>query len=77
GLFAAKTADLKAIEAEMEARRAEVIKHTAAAAAFSETARQLEYNLARLAERIEGLRREALRAEESRRQHEADAERLA
>lgn len=77
GLFAAKTADLKAIEAEMEARRAEVIKHTAAAAAFSETARQLEYNLERLAERIEGLRREALRAEESRRQHEADAGRLA
>lgn len=77
GLFAAKTADLKAIEAELEARRAEVIRHTAAAAAFSETARQLEYNLERLAERIEGLQREAIRAEETRRQHEAEAEKLA
>ncbi|MER3429618.1 MAG: chromosome segregation protein SMC [Blastocatellia bacterium] len=77
GLFAARNDDLKAIEADLEARRAEVIRHTAAAAAFGETARQLEYNLKRLSERIEGLRREAVRAEETRQHHQTEAEKFA
>jgi len=77
GLFAAKIADVKAIEADLEKRRAELLQHTAAGERFAETARQLASNRDRLAERITGLEREEQRAGESHFQHIADSEKIA
>lgn len=77
GLFAAKIADVKAIEADLEKRRAELLKHTAAGERFAETARQLANNRDRLAERVTGLEREEQRSGESHLQHIADSEKIA
>jgi chromosome segregation protein len=77
GLFAAKIADVKAIEAQLEQRRNELLQHTAAGERFAETARQLGSNRDRLLERITGLEREEQRAVESHRDHIAEAERVA
>ena len=77
GLFAAKIADVKAIEADLEKRRAELLQHTAAGERFAETARQLASNRDRLAERVTGLEREEQRAGESHLQHIADSEKIA
>jgi len=77
GLFAAKIADVKAIEADLEKRRAELLQHTAAGERFAETARQLASNRDRLAERVTGLEREEQRAGESHFQHITDSEKIA
>lgn len=77
GLFAAKIADVKSIEADLEKRRAELLQHTAAGERFAETARQLANNRDRLAERVTGLEREEQRAGESHLQHIADSEKIA
>jgi len=77
GLFAAKIADVRSIEADLEIRRAELLKHTAAGERFAETARQLANNRDRLAERVTGLEREEQRAGESYLQHIADSEKIA
>jgi chromosome segregation protein len=77
GLFAAKIADVRAIESELEKRRAELMQHTAAGERFAETARQLGSNRDRLLERITGLEREEQRAGESHREHVAESEKIA
>ncbi|HEX6279565.1 MAG TPA: chromosome segregation protein SMC, partial [Pyrinomonadaceae bacterium] len=77
GLFAAKIADVKAIEADLEKRRTELLQHTAAGERFAETARQLASNRDRLLERITGLEREEQRAAESHREHIAESEKVA
>ena len=76
GLFAAKIADVRAIESELEKRRSELMQHTAAGERFAETARQLGSNRDRLLERITGLEREELRAGESHREHIAESEKI-
>lgn len=77
GLFAAKIADVREIEAELEKRRSELMQHTAAGERFGETARQLAHNRDRLNERITGLEREEQRAGENHLQHISEAERIA
>jgi chromosome segregation protein len=77
GLFAAKIADVKAIEGDLEKRRSELLQHTAAGERFAETARQLASNRDRLVERITGLEREEQRAGESHREHIAESEKVA
>ena len=77
GLFAAKLADVKAIESQLEKRRSELMQHTAAGERFAETARQLAHNRDRLIERISGLEREEQRAADSHREHIAESERIA
>ncbi len=77
GLFAAKIADVKAIEGDLEKRRSELLQHTAAGERFAETARQLASNRDRLHERIIGLEREEQRAAESHREHIAGSEKVA
>ena len=77
GLFAAKLADVKAIESQLEKRRSELMQHTAASERFAETARQLASNKDRLLERITGLEREEQRAAESHQEHIAESERVA
>lgn len=77
GLFAAKTADVRTIEGDLERRRSELLQHTAAGERFAETARQLASNRDRLLERITGLEREEQRAVESHREHIGASEKLA
>ncbi|MBA2378687.1 MAG: chromosome segregation protein SMC [Blastocatellia bacterium] len=77
GLFAAKIDDVRKIEAELEEKRTELLKHSAAMERLGETERHLKINLERLGERAEGLRREGDRAAESRREHLEEAERHA
>ena len=77
GLFAAKVADVKTIEINLESRRSELLQHTAASERFAETARQLGINRDRLFERISGLEREEQRAGESHREHIAELEKIA
>ncbi len=76
GLFAAKIADVKSIEGDLEKRRSELLQHTAAGERFAETARQLASNRDRLTERITGLEREEQRAGESHREHISEAEKV-
>ncbi|HVF30421.1 MAG TPA: chromosome segregation protein SMC [Pyrinomonadaceae bacterium] len=63
--YTAKLDDVRKIEDELEASRSELMKHTAAVERFDEIARQLEANGERLAERLLGLEREAVRAAEA------------
>src|SRR5688572_17783388 len=60
-----KLDDVRKIEDELEGHRAELLKHSAAVERFDEIARQLEANAERLAERLNGLEREAARAAEA------------
>ena len=76
GLFAAKLDDVKEIEAELEARRSELMHHTALAERFAETERHLTHNLDRLHERDAGLKVESTRADESHYEFVAAAARL-
>lgn len=77
GLFAAKVADVRALENSLEERRNELIRHTAAAERFAETARQLELARDRILERLSGLDREKVRAAEAHAEHVAEAEKIA
>lgn len=72
----AKVEEMQGIEARLESERQQVLQHTAAVERFGEIERQIEYNLERLTERVEGLRREAIRAEESLLEHSQESSRL-
>ncbi len=69
-----KVRDLREIEVRLEAERGALMTHTAAVERFAEIERQLENTLARLGERLEGLRREGERAAETRAEHYREAE---
>ncbi|HSI89430.1 MAG TPA: AAA family ATPase, partial [Pyrinomonadaceae bacterium] len=73
--YSAKVDDVKAIEGEMDGRRAELLTHTAAVERFDELAKQLEFNIERLEQRAAGLEREAKRADETHDEHIAEAKR--
>jgi chromosome segregation protein len=77
GLFAAKVADVRSIETNLESRRSELLQHTAASERFAETARQLGINRDRLIERVSGLDREEHRAGESYHEHVLESEKIA
>ncbi|HMO80888.1 MAG TPA: chromosome segregation protein SMC [Pyrinomonadaceae bacterium] len=72
--YSEKMADVQTIEAEMDIRRDELMRHASAVERFDEIARQLAFNLERLTTRSEGLKVEAMRAEETRAEHVAEAE---
>ncbi|MBX3290227.1 MAG: chromosome segregation protein SMC [Acidobacteria bacterium] len=74
--YNAKLDDVRRIEAEMDGRRSELMRHTAAVERFDEIARQLAFNLERMTERSNGLKNEAMRAEETYAEHVADAEKV-
>ena len=74
--YQAKLADVSAAESELETVRGEFVQHTAAVERFAEIERQLENTLERLDERVEGLRREGVRAEETYAEHRSEAEKL-
>jgi len=74
--YQTKLAELKQIENELETTRGALLQHTTAVERFAGIERQLENNLERLKERIEGLRREKERAEQSHGEHAAEAVRL-
>ncbi len=74
--YQSKFADLNGIEIELEAIRAEILKHTAAFERLTEIARQLEANGERLKERSEGLRREGERAAETLVERQKEAAQL-
>lgn len=76
-LYSEKIGDVKAIEADLEARRGELMTHTASVERFDEIARQLALNIERLQQRAEGLKREGLRAEEVYLGHQTEAAHLA
>lgn len=67
--YQAKLNELRQIEAETEKYRGELLTHTAAVERFAEIERQLENTSERLHERLEGLKREGERAEESHNEH--------
>ncbi len=71
-----KIVELNRIETKLEAERGELLQHTAAVERFGEIRRQLESNLERLQERAEGLKREGVRAAESRAEHRTESEQL-
>ena len=71
-----KHGDLTQIESELESARADLLQHTAAVERFGEIDRQLAHNLEKLTDRVDGLRREAIRAEESYKDHVAQAKDL-
>ncbi|MEJ7847403.1 MAG: chromosome segregation protein SMC [Pyrinomonadaceae bacterium] len=75
--YAVKIEDVRLIEARLEARRGELLKHTAAVERFDEIDRQMRMNLERISERATGLVREGIRAGETLSQHTADAEKAA
>ncbi|MDM7921335.1 MAG: AAA family ATPase, partial [Pyrinomonadaceae bacterium] len=74
--YSEKVDDVKKIESEMDARRGELIQHTAAVERFDEIGRQLEINVERLTQRADGLGLEGRRAEEAHAEHIAEAEKL-
>lgn len=71
-----KLDQLNLIESSLETARAELLQHLSAVERFDEIARQLEYNLEKLADRSEGLKREAIRAEETYKEHVSQEEGL-
>ena len=68
--------DLTGIESELDSARSDLLKHTAAVERFGEIDRQLAHNLEKLTDRADGLRREAIRAEESFKDHVSQAANL-
>ena len=74
--YQAKVKDLRGLEGELEAERAELIRHTSAVGRFAEIERQLENNIERLKERLEGLHRENIRAAETHAERAREAEKL-
>ena len=68
---------VNSIEAELEQARLEFFQHTSAVERFEEVGRQLEQNIEKLSERLLGLNRESVRADEAHSEHVAEAERLA
>ncbi len=74
--FKAKLDVLRETEINLEAQRKEFLSHTTTVERLSGIERQLENNIERLKERAEGLRREAVRAGETRTEHQTQAENL-
>jgi chromosome segregation protein len=74
--YQAKLNELREIEAEIEKYRNELLTHTAAVERFAEIRRQLENSFERLQERLEGLKREGERAEQSHAEHLTESESL-
>jgi chromosome segregation protein len=68
--------EVRVIEGNLEAKRAEHLQHSTAVERFGEIGRQLQYNLERLEERSSGLKRETLRAEEVHNEHVAELARV-
>jgi len=64
------------VEKEADAANSEFVNHTAAAERFAEVGRQLTANLEKLSQRIEGLKREAERAETIFGEHQVEAQSL-
>jgi chromosome segregation protein len=64
------------VEAEADSARDELLQHTAAVERFAEIARQLATNLEKLGHRIEGLGREAERADHAFGEHQSEAQNL-
>lgn len=75
--YSDKVGSVKSIESEIEARRSELLTHTAAVERFGELSRQLELNAERLTERVDGLTREGQRAEELHAEHIVESQRVA
>ncbi|HEY2867095.1 MAG TPA: AAA family ATPase, partial [Pyrinomonadaceae bacterium] len=67
---------VSAVEHEAVLARNELLEHTAAAERFAEIARQLAANLEKLGQRIDGLAREAERAESAFGDHQTEAQNL-
>lgn len=76
-IYTEKVFAAKKIEEELESRRGELLQHTAAVERFGEIDRQLKLNIDRLSERLEGLKREQIRADQTLKDHIADAEKAA
>ena len=74
--YKTKLDNLHETERELEMERAEFLSHTAAVERLAEIERQLENSSERLKERAEGLRREGIRAGETRAEHQTQAENL-
>ena len=72
-----KLVELRKIETEIETERGELLKHTTAVERFAGIERALENNLERLKERVEGLKREAVRARETFIEYQDKIENLA
>lgn len=68
--------EVRGIEGELEAERAELMRHTAAIERLGEVERQLNHNLERLAERAKGLEIEEGRAKKAHDEHVLEVERL-
>lgn len=75
-LYNERIEDVRKIEADMDAGRGELLRHTTAVERFDEIARQLALNVERLAQRAEGLGLEGKRAEEAHAEHIVEAEKL-
>lgn len=75
--YAGKIEVVGAIESELEACRGSLLQHTAAVERFGEIERQLKLNLERSGQRLESLKREGMRAEESFAAHTTEAAKLA
>ena len=73
-IYQTKIKDLREVEAKLDTERAELMTHTAAVERFAEIERQLENTLERLKERLEGLKREGERAEETQSEHSKEAD---
>ncbi|MGI8493813.1 MAG: chromosome segregation protein SMC, partial [Pyrinomonadaceae bacterium] len=63
-IYQQKISEVRAVEAELEKIRAELMQHTAAGERLAEIEKQHVSNIERLTERASGLRREGKRAEE-------------
>jgi chromosome segregation protein len=74
--YQAKLDVVSNVEVEANAARNELLQHTAAVERFAEIARQLAANLEKLGQRIEGLTREAERAENAFGEHQNEAQNL-
>ncbi|CAN5681457.1 chromosome segregation protein SMC [soil metagenome] len=74
--YQAKVKDLRETETELETERANLMAHTSAVERFAEIERQLENTLERLKERLEGLKREGIRAAETHTEHAKEAKKL-
>ena len=73
---AQKLASIADGENEIEAARAELLRHTAVSERLRELARQLENRLEKLAQQAEGLAREGERAAAAHAERKAEAEKL-
>src|SRR5574341_1046239 len=73
---AAKLSEVTQAEEEIEAARAELLKHTVAAERLHELARQIDSSVEKLAQQAEGLAREGERAASSHETAAAEAEKI-